>query len=265
MEKKITLESQIKKHLEDKGTLTEGELQNMVAETQPQQEVKAETQAPADNVDTKLVAGKESLDELTQDGDKAPIDIAIGRELLPQSTNPDDMFSLADDENEAVTVTAADKQRFQDCFVDGTRFTREFSVCGGKFKGIFRSRKVAESRAILAELTRMAIAGNHSAADYADNCRHALLHCQVAELNGVAKPEFVKPYRAVEKIDIVAKKTEIIPPAWALEMEIAYGDMDEGPQNILYRELKTFEKIYWALVRSAKDQDFWTPEDSIIE
>lgn len=265
MKETVTLSSQIKKHLADKGTLSEGELQTLVVETPPQESPKVEEKVVPEDADSRVIAGKESLDGLTQSGDEVPIDIAIGRDLIPKSTNPDDMFSLADDETETVTITAADKRRFQDCFVDGTRFTREFSICGGRFKGVFRNRKVIESRAILGELTRQAIAENHSAADYADNCRHALLHCQIAELNGVVKPEFEAPLRAVEKVNLDTRKVEVTPPKWALEMNVVYGDMGEGPQNILYRELKTFEKIYWALVRSAKDQDFWSPEDSTIE
>ena len=268
MEQKVTLKSQIKKQLEDKGTLSEADLQSLVVNTPAPEQAKAEkAPMPAEDEDSRIVAGKESLDDLTQEGSKHAIDEAIEKDLLPNSTNPEDIFGLADmdEEDEVIVVTAADKKRFQDCFVDGIRFTREFSVCGGKFKGVFRSRKVAESRAILTELTRMAVAGNHSAADYANNCRHALLHCQIAELNGVVKPEFKKPYKAVEKVDVVAKTVEVIPPAWNLEMEVVYGEMGEGPQNILYAELKTFEKIYWTMVRSAKDQDFWRPEDSTIE
>ena len=253
----ISLNEQIKATLERKGTLGPEDLNNMGAETA------AKPNTRSDDEDTKIKVGSEALDAVTASGNKDTADKIIGNNLEAAQV-PEDPFAVADDELETVVITAADKKRFQDCFVDGTRFTRGFSVLGGRVKGVFRCRKTAESRAIMTELTRLAIANGYSASDYAAANRKALLHCQLAELSGVVKPEFQAPLRAVEKINIETKTKEIVPPAWVLEMDIAFDNVGDAVEDILYKELKTFEKVYWTMVRNAGDQNFWDPEDSTI-
>lgn len=263
MDQTITLKEQIKSQLEKTGTISGADLQNMAAAAAAPANPGIQAMPDPMTVDDKVVVGKESLDVLTQAGDDKYGDKAIEDDMI-RSDSADDIFGVVDDTG-PVTVTAADKRRFTDAFVDGKRFTREFELCGGAIKGVFRSRKTGETRAILEELIRQAIVHNHSMVEHAAKIRHALLHCQLAEFKGVSRKELEAPLKAVEKIDKVNKTVEIIPPDWSEEMEIICNDMGEGLVNSLYRELKIFEKVYWILVKNSSNQDFWHPEDFIIE
>lgn len=265
-ETKVTLKSQIKDQLEKTGTLSGHDLQNIMTRVAQDAPPPAAGQPAAPDplkTDDKIKAGSESVDGLTNAGSDNAIDKAVAEDLV-RSENPNDIFGVTDD-LETITITAADKKRFMDAFVDGKRFTRPFEMFGGSVKGIFRSRKTGETRAILDELVRQAQVNNHSMLEHSAKIRHALLHCQLAEKNGVVRKELEGPLKAMEEIDTTSKKVRVVPPKWSEEMEVLFDSMDEGMVNALYKELRTFEKVYWTLISNASDQNFWAPEDSTIE
>ena len=268
MVQKVSLKEEIKKQLEEHGTVTlnEGTLQNMAAVAAASQApmAQARQEIPEEDKDSKVTVGSEALDPLLQAGNQASTEQAINDRLL-ESESPIDPFGLIDDEKEVVTITVADKTRFQNCFVEGTRFERPFELLGGKVTGVFRCRKEKESRAILNEMIRSAREMKLDAGDYAARLRHALMHCQVAELNGKVREEWKEPLRAVEAVNLETKTMVTKPPVWSQEMEIIFDNMTDAVTNALYCELKRFEKVYWTMVKEAPNQNFWLPGDSTTE
>jgi hypothetical protein len=149
--------------------------------------------------------------------------------------------------------------------VFGRRFTRPFSIFGGKLVGQLRSRTARESHAMMAELRRQYLAGEITGdIDYGDRLRWAALRFQVQEVNGVEYPVPQEPLLAQKEMsadaDGTAKPT-ITPPKW-VEESISYFSKNESEAFVaaLYREVNKFEKIYWALVDHANDQAFWQTE-----
>jgi hypothetical protein len=255
----VTLGDQIRKQLAEKGTLSGADIAQAAQASAPQ----AAARTAPEETDSGVKLGPDNLDSLTKAGSGPALEEAIGNDML-WATNPDDMFGMAD-ELEKVTITKEDKARFMDAFVDGSRFTRRFSLLNGRLSGMFRSKKMCETRAIIAELTRQAGINKDSMNEHATRIRYALLHFQLAELNGVQRPEVQGPLMAQERIDTEKQEVRTVPPRWTEEMMVCFDGRDEGWKNVLYRELKTFEKVYWEMVRNARDQNFWHPEDSIIE
>jgi hypothetical protein len=262
-DKKVTLKDEIVKQLEKSGTLSDVDLAQMAPSVGPKPPEETPKVPEADK-DSKVKVGDEKLDAAVKTADGETADEIMARELLPLSTNPDDPYAMTDN-LEPVTITKEDKARFMDAFVDGSRFTRPFSLMGGRLTGIFRSRKVKESRALLQELGRQAVLYKLSMTDYTAKVRHAVIHSQLAEINGVARPEWKEPLVAMEVQEGPERKVTVKPPEWALDMEAYFNEKDEGWVDALYHELRLFEKVYWEMVTRLPDQNFWTPEDSIIE
>lgn len=260
MGKPISLKDQLKDQLEKKGTLTAEDLQA----AQTQQDA-AEQPAPGDEMDrtSRVKVSDKELDGLVQGAGGASTDERTSAAMVDRSEVPEDQFALVSD-LDAVDITPEDKRHFTGTFVDGTRFTRPFSLMGGKVTGVFRCRTAGESRAIIEELVRQGEKINETVYENATKMRYALLHCMLAELNHVSRPEWQEPLMAVQKIDVATRKVTAEPPAWYQEMQIMFDRKMDGLVNALYGELKKFEKVYWTLVRNVANQDFWRPEDSTI-
>lgn len=198
------------------------------------------------------------------------LDAMVHNDIIAEIENPADPLGLVKGplkplDVEAVTITAEDKRKFQDCLIDNTRFTKTFTFFNGKVTATYRNRKNNETRAILVEITKYASDNKLSVMEHSAKLRHALLHFQLAELNGVERPEVEAPLKSIETFDKNTGKVVIVPPKWIEHMDAVFDGMSEGLTNVLYNGLRTFEKIYWSMVNSAKDQNFWNPEDSIID
>ena len=260
---KIKLKDQIVAQLDKTGTLSDADLQGMAAKAPEQEETPAKAAVvPPSEAESRMKVPDAELDEATQQGREPDADETIKDRIIDSVENPDDQFDLSQGDGTDIVITAEDKKRFMDVFVDGSRFTRRFSLCGGKLTGMFRSRKMGESRCLIVEMTRQSEARNLTMMEHSTRIRYALLHCQLAELNGVGRPEWEEPWNAQETVK--DSKAEIVPPKWSVDMDIIFDHKHEGYINMLYRELKTFERVYWALVKNAAEQNFWDPEDSTI-
>ena len=257
---KISLKEQLKEKLESKGTLTSEDLAAAQAETE------AGVAKPQDSMDiaTNAKVGDSQMDALLQEAKDSSTNESVAAAMLERSEVPDDQFGLIDEMDEVV-ITPQDKRRFVDSFVDGSRFTRGFSILGGRITGMFRCRTAGESRAIIEELARQGSVLKETVYENAVKMRYALLHCQLAEFNHVARPEWKEPLMAVQKIDVVAGKVFSETPVWYQEMQLLYDKKMDGMVNALYAELKKFDKVYWLLVKNTANQDFWLPGDSITE
>jgi hypothetical protein len=258
--KAVSLKDRIKEKLEEKGTLTPEDL----AEVQGAEVPLPKPPGAEAEEDTKAQVSDKVLDPLMKGARETSTDESVSRAALMLGDVPDDPMGL-DSALDEVEITADDKKRFMDCFVDGVRFTRPFSMMGGKMAGVFRCRTSGESRAIIEELARQGELHDETVYEHAVKMRYALLHCQLAELNHVSRLEWKEPLMSVQKIDTGSRKVTAEPPAWYPEMQLLFDGKMDGTVNALYGELKKFEKVYWTLVRNVANQDFWLPEDSITE
>jgi len=163
---------------------------------------------------------------------------------------------------ENVVVTEDDRNEFIESLIDNTRYTRPFSIFGGRVSGVIRSRTADESRALMNEAQRRAHTGEVlSDADYSDIFRKAVLRLQVAELNSVQYPPAAAPLMAQFDFQATEDDKEVIPPAWYDEAVKVWGSKQEGLVTAIYGEVMKFEFKYWTLVENSADQDFWNPED----
>jgi hypothetical protein len=198
----------------------------------------------------------EKLQEVQQQAD-------LGRgpdELANEMYDGDD--SEPEFEDEKVELTPADKDAFVDAMVTGGRYERPFELFGGRVMGVFRSRTSAESLAILKELARQwTIRKFMSESEYSTMLRWGMLKAHLKELNGVQYAEMKEPLTAQSTVEADGKEV-VKEPEWFKEMHAQFGSKDEGLYTAVYREVRTFEKKYWALVAHAKDQNFWKPSQS---
>jgi len=256
MIEKVSLKAEIEKQLEEKKTLSSADIEAAAQKIQ-----QPEHAAVPETEDTKVKAKDVLDDPMVKAGLKRNEDKTYTPELADDdSSGFTDLHIEADEELE---ITAQDKQNFLKALVDGTRFTRTFSIYDGRLTGAFRARTNAESSAIITEMTRRVNIKPMLMEVYAQKMRHALLHCMLSKYQGVDRKEWSGDIAAVEVIK--DGKTEIQEPQWYVDMETVFKGKDEGITLAIYAELRRFEKIYWTLVRNAGDQNFWNPEASSIE
>lgn len=259
MSSTVSIKDKLLSKLNQKGTLTSEDFSADAAVTRPEpaagmvdEDGDSVVEVPADAMEPVVeFAGKAGMGQL-------------GRAAVDKADIPRDPLTAAT--GEPVTVTAADKENFLQSMVSGTRFTRPFSVLGGRITGEFRCRTAGETRAIVDELDRQAQLRRDSVFNHVLKMRYALIHCQLSELNGVTRPEWKEPLRSVETVaskDGVAS-VEASTPVWYEEMQLIFDKRMDGMVDLLFAELGVFEKVYWALVQNVTVSSFWVPEDSII-
>jgi len=216
-------------------------------------------EASASGEEEKVKIEPDSQDPILKTAAKdQPFQVLGGEQLKSEDFTG---YNLGMMEMEEVEVSNIDKDEFLDCLVDDRRFTRQFSLYGGRITGKFRSRSTEESMAILAEVNR--IRRDKGAAftlpEYAAFLRHASLAFQVIELNDVVYSLPEGGLRA--EYDVETDK--IVAPKWTKLVE-KYANMEEGLEQGIYTRLMEFERVYWTMVKNAANQDFWNPGGSSI-
>ena len=186
----------------------------------------------------------------------------------------DDIFNDADATNglhqgllasyieDKVDITPDDREAFLQAIVNGGRYERDFELFGGKLKGVFRCRKIAESDGIIAWLNHCINSNVLSARnDYTTLMRNALLAAQVKQLRGLVSedfPELTGPFGPTRSTD----GKEVTPPGW-IGLADAWGERPEALVTAIHKELQKFEKRYWAMIADSANQNFWNPAASI--
>jgi hypothetical protein len=188
-----------------------------------------------------------------------------GKSIDEQSADSRDKHKMAVDLSNAttlpklVTITDDDRAAFLEAIVTGERFKLPFTLFNGKIKGVIRSRKQAESHAILSRLSQeLRDQSIVNEMDYAVRLRNMLLVTQVDELQDTAYAEMKEPYMAVKDGE------KLTDPGWIGQMR-AWEIQPEGLVTAVYKELQKFEQKYWTMVENADDQDFWNPAESTSE
>jgi hypothetical protein len=157
---------------------------------------------------------------------------------------------------EKVTLTKEDKNAFIEALLGNTRFTRPFSLYGGKITGVFRSRTAKEHDAIVVHLAKL-IRTNEIRNDsqYYRHMRASVLAAQVQLFNGAECEELAAP---------LYEGDAGIPQGWIGQYErwLNRDDVTPGLCGPLFVELQKFERKYWALIAGADDANFFNPAES---
>ena len=178
-----------------------------------------------------------------------------------------DATVLVDDMTDSVGYTALDegpielsekeRELFIDAMIADDRFVLPFSAYGGKLKGKLRSRTQAESKAILSRLSWEMNEGILvTNLDYTTRMRNMLLTAQIQELQDEMYTELKGPMlRTIDGKDT----TE---PGWLDQVDLWANKGNEALTAALYEQIRIFERKYWTMVSSSRDQNFWDPAES---
>jgi hypothetical protein len=157
-----------------------------------------------------------------------------------------------------VVITPADKEAFIMSVIHNTRMELTFQILGGRVTVRVRSRKVPETRAIVAreqfELTKEIM---KTRMDYTLRLRSMLMTAQIAEFRGEVYEEMQAPLQPVVRSEGGAED-----PGWVKWIDY-WAQQGDGIHALLWNCIQTFEDKYWRMVEDAQNADFWQPAASI--
>jgi len=152
-----------------------------------------------------------------------------------------------------VTITPEDKVAFIDAVVENRRFTKGYSLFGGRITVTVRSLTTDEVNALSAWTVRQ---GNKDSAGLlAGRYRKYLMAAHIAMLNGVELPPLEEPLFETVKSD--GKTT--LPPGWVKRCD-QFDGMDFGRFNAIMGCIADFDTRYSILCQKAEDANFWNPD-----
>lgn len=155
--------------------------------------------------------------------------------------------------NKEVTITPEDKAAFIDSIVSNTRFTKNYSLFGGKVTLTIRSLTSDEVNALASWTIKQGSADPDGLTS--GRYRKFLAAAQVSKLNGVEMPPLEEPL--FEHLGSDGKTVE--PPGWVNRFAYWEG-MAFGLFSSVMWCLADFDLVYSALCRKAEDANFWNPD-----
>lgn len=175
----------------------------------------------------------------------------------PLAVAAGELITVDDWAGKPVAITAEDREVFKHAVATMTRFTRRVSLFNGGMTVTFRTRTMAESDAI-ANWQRLLV--THAIVPqeaFQTHLRAGLLAAQVERLNGEALPPLAEPLLARPVPGAKAGGAQFIAPAWHAAAVARWANkLDPGMLNEIMRELYEFERVYYALLEGARNQNF---------
>ena len=161
--------------------------------------------------------------------------------------------SVVNTERTGVTITSEDKVSFIDSVVSNTRFTKDYSLFGGRLKFTLRSLTSDEVSALASWSAK--IGTMDSAGLVSGKYRKYLLSAHVAMLNGVEMPPLEEPL--YEKLGGDGMST--VEPGWI--KRCGYWDkVGFGQFQAILKCVGEFDALYSSLCGKAEDANFWNPD-----
>lgn len=154
---------------------------------------------------------------------------------------------------EEIKITSEDKTAFIDAVVSNTRFTKEYSLFGGRLKFTVRSLTSDEVNALAAWTAK--IGTKDAAGLVAGKYRKYLLAAHVSMLNGVEMPPLEEPL--YEHVGSDGKTVE--PPGWIRRCDY-WDKFGFGQFQAILGCVGEFDARYSILCSKAEDQNFWIPD-----
>lgn len=152
-----------------------------------------------------------------------------------------------------VTITPADKKAFIDAVVGNTRYTRDYSLFGGRVKLTVRSLTSDETNALATWTARQGT--TDPSGMFAGRYRKYLMAAQIARLDGVDMPPLEEPL--FEKLSQDGKTVE--EPGW-IKRSAYFDGMGVGKFNAIMGCLADFDLVYSMLCKEADNANFWDPD-----
>lgn len=231
------------KHKEEEMTIMETERvkSDRTAEKPKEAAVQDASKVETANAGDGHVGGMFSNENISRDTKAVPAGSPMSETLGVPRRNGD------------ITITAEDKAAFVDSVVGNTRFTKEYSLFGGKIKLTVRSLTVDEVNAIAVWIAK---AGTRDPAGMmAGRYRKYLAAAQVARYNGTDMPPLEEPL--FERLESDGKT--VTPPGWT-ERGTYWDVVGVGAFNAVMSCLSDFDERYSTLCREADNSNFWNPD-----
>lgn len=154
---------------------------------------------------------------------------------------------------DTVVLTSRDKVAFIDSMVNNDRFTKEYSVFGGRLTLTVRSLTTDEVNAL--SIWTVKSGANDTTGMMVGAYRKYLMAAQVARLDGVDMPPLEQPlFQTLDKDGKTVKE-----PGWVKRCEF-WDSMPIGKFNAIIECLKDFDERYSLLCSKAEDANFWNPD-----
>jgi hypothetical protein len=169
-------------------------------------------------------------------------------ELVTEATSsiPDSAVT-----EEMLEITEDMKSKFIDAIITGDRFTQSYSMFNGKLNFTLRNRTLEEDQAVIAYVAHLDRTSEiRSRQDYQIKLRLALLAAQVESLNGI-KFEPLKEPLYTKSVGI-----ELILPGWLTQLNF-WAAQPPAVVQVIAKQLRLFESIYWTLTSKASVENFW--------
>jgi hypothetical protein len=250
------LQQQLKTHLEKTGKLSSSDVAQFTRGQDPAEPKPSVGQAmhATTEVDT---PGEDKTDPMIKAADgptSADAVTAAGAQTAAADLNP---MSVVYDRRHKVVITPEDKEAFIAAVINNTRMELTFPLMGGKARVRIRSRKIPETRAIVArERYELDHDMMETRMDYTLRLRAMLMAAQVVEFRGETFPELEAPL-----LPEAQAEGEAVPIGWAQWID-HWAEVGDATHAMLWGCVQAFEDKYWRMVEDAQDADFWQPAAS---
>lgn len=206
--------------------------------------------ASADDTTSPNVEGSEKMDG----PDEAKARNIFSEEELPRDSEVDPEITMgANSLPKKVVIGAAEKKSFLDAVISNTRYTKEYSLFGGRLKFRLRSLTTDETNAMSSWIVKEG--SSDSAGLMSGRYRKYLVAAQMEEFNGVMMPPLEEPlFETLGKDGKTVEK-----PGWI--NRCSYWDgLSVGVFNAIMGCISDFDMRYSILCQKANDESFWRPD-----
>lgn len=152
-----------------------------------------------------------------------------------------------------IVITAEEKVAFVDAVVGNTRYTRDYSLFGGKVTFTLRSMTSEEVQALAAWIVKKGT--TDPTAQLSGKYKKYLLAAQVARFNGVDMAPLEAPL--FETLEKDGKTT--VQPGW-IERCSYWDAQSTGLVQAMLGCVADFDIRYSTLCSKAEDENFWHPD-----
>ena len=207
-------------------------------------EATAKAEAEKDNGSKRTAAEVKSDDSAakTEDGIFSDENLSKDSEIIDE-----------DGDKKPMEISASDKIAFVDSVVGNTRFTKEYSMFGGRLKVTLRSLTSDEVNALAVWTAKQGT--SDPAGLMAGKYRKYLMAAYVASINGTQMPPLEEPLYETLGPD---GKT-VNPPGWINRCDF-YDGMGYAQFQAILGRIGDFDATYTLLCKKAEDANFWGPD-----
>lgn len=226
--------------------LTKEEDQMTIMETKKQ-----DASAPEDKKNVPKGVSEEKTHKENAFSDK---NVSTTSEIPANEVSSGNMLGLSSSKRDKpLVITSRDKLAFLDSVVNNTRFTKDYSIFGGKVRFTVRSLTAEEVQALYAWILKMGT--SDPTGQIAGRYRKHALAAQIAKFNDTEMLPLCAPLFTVIGKDGKIEKE----PGW-VDQGSFWDDKPSGVLQAIFSCLKDFDDIYATLCTKAEDTNFWNPD-----